>query len=120
MFLGFVTNGFVNIRFHAWQSSLLFTFLFIVHIIFSWSSFLSWVIFIGDVGLIGWLTFKAYVDGKILFSITHIISHSPQLCISTSDEYLKTYADLVVIAATLDRYEVPFFGAIASKILDDE
>ncbi|KAF2432334.1 hypothetical protein EJ08DRAFT_669416 [Tothia fuscella] len=73
------------VRFHAWQSSLLFTFLFIIHIIFSWSSFLSWMLFLGDLGLIGLLTFKAYVD-----------------------------------AATLDRFEVPFFGPLASSILDDE
>ncbi|KAI4608733.1 hypothetical protein J4E80_008938 [Alternaria sp. BMP 0032] len=73
------------VRFHAWQSSLLFAFVFVVHIIFSWSSFISWVLFIGDVAGIGWLTWRAYLD-----------------------------------AATLDRYEVPFFGSLASSILDDE
>jgi uncharacterized membrane protein len=52
------------VRFHAWQSSLLFAFLFIVHVIFSWSGFLSWVLFIGDVGLIAWLTRRAYLDGE--------------------------------------------------------
>ncbi|KAH8732449.1 hypothetical protein GQ44DRAFT_602436 [Phaeosphaeriaceae sp. PMI808] len=73
------------VRFHAWQSSLLFSFVFVIHIIFSWSSFISWLLFVGDVGLIGWLTWRAYLD-----------------------------------AATLDRYEVPFFGPLASSILDDE
>jgi len=73
------------VRFHAWQSSLLFTVLFIVHVIFSWSSILSWMIFVIDIGLIGLLTYRAYVD-----------------------------------AANLDRYEVPFFGPLASSILDDE
>ncbi|KIW08438.1 uncharacterized protein PV09_01341 [Verruconis gallopava] len=73
------------VRFHAWQSSLLFTFLFVVHIIFSWSSILSWLILCGDLCLIAMLTFRAYVD-----------------------------------ATTLDRYEVPFFGPLASSILDDE
>jgi len=73
------------VRFHAWQSSLLFTALFVLHVIFSWSSFMSWVIFIGDLGLIGYLTYRAYID-----------------------------------ADTLDRCEVPFFGALASRILDDE
>jgi len=43
------------------------------------------VIFLGDLGLIAWLAFRAYQD-----------------------------------ADTLDRYEVPFFGRIASRILDDE
>lgn len=35
------------VRFHAWQSSLLFAFVFVVHVIFSWSSFISWILFIG-------------------------------------------------------------------------
>jgi len=73
------------VRFHAWQSSILFTALFVLHLIFSWSSFFSWVIFLGDLALMGWLVVKAYRD-----------------------------------ADTLDRYEVPFVGQIASRILDDE
>ncbi|OTA84860.1 hypothetical protein M434DRAFT_400289 [Hypoxylon sp. CO27-5] len=73
------------VRFHAWQSSLLFTVIFIVHLIFSWSTFLSWVIFIADLCLMGWLALRAYRD-----------------------------------ADTLDRFEVPIFGQIASRILDDE
>lgn len=52
------------VRYHAWQSSLLFAFIFVVHVIFSWSGFISWVLFVGDVGLIGWLTWRAYQDGK--------------------------------------------------------
>ncbi|KAH7401680.1 hypothetical protein BKA66DRAFT_406201 [Pyrenochaeta sp. MPI-SDFR-AT-0127] len=73
------------VRFHAWQSSLLFAFVFVLHIIFSWSSWISWLLFVGDILGIGWLTWRAYLD-----------------------------------AATLDRYEVPFFGPLASSILDDE
>ncbi|ORY14338.1 hypothetical protein BCR34DRAFT_239017 [Clohesyomyces aquaticus] len=73
------------VRFHAWQSSLLFAFVFVVHIIFSWSSIISWLLFVGDIALIGFLTWHAYKD-----------------------------------AETLDRYEVPFFGPLASSILDDE
>ncbi|KAI1467672.1 uncharacterized protein F4812DRAFT_404795 [Daldinia caldariorum] len=72
-------------RFHAWQSSLLFTVIFIVHLLFSWSTFLSWVLFLADLGLMGWLAQRAYRD-----------------------------------ADTLDRFEVPVFGQIASRILDDE
>ncbi|KAF2133101.1 hypothetical protein P153DRAFT_363330 [Dothidotthia symphoricarpi CBS 119687] len=56
------------VRFHAWQSSLLFAFLFVVHVFFSWSGFISWVLFVGDVGLIAWLTWKAYQDGEFFFS----------------------------------------------------
>ncbi|OAA65505.1 upf0132 domain containing protein [Niveomyces insectorum RCEF 264] len=73
------------VRFHAWQASLLFTAVFVVHLVFSWSTFLSWLIFLGDLALMAWLTINAYRD-----------------------------------ADTLDRFEVPFFGPIASKIVDDE
>ncbi|KAI1480054.1 hypothetical protein K445DRAFT_317424 [Daldinia sp. EC12] len=73
------------VRFHAWQSSLLFTVVFVVHLLFSWSTFLSWVIFLADLGMMGWLALRAYRD-----------------------------------ADTLDRFEVPIFGQIASRILDDE
>lgn len=90
------------VRFHAWQSSLLFAFIFVIHIIFSWSSFISWVLFIGDIGLIGWLTWRAYLDGECCENIR-------MACATNS----RT-------AATLDRYEVPFFGPLASSILDDE
>ncbi|KAB5577702.1 hypothetical protein GE09DRAFT_1021543 [Coniochaeta sp. 2T2.1] len=73
------------VRFHAWQSSLLFTAVFVVHLLFSWSRFLTWVLFLGDLVLIGWLVLRAYRD-----------------------------------ADTLDRFELPFIGPIASRILDDE
>ncbi|ELR04715.1 hypothetical protein VC83_06909 [Pseudogymnoascus destructans] len=73
------------VRFHAWQSALLFSAMFVVHLVFAWSSFLSWVLLVGDVGMIGYLTLRAYND-----------------------------------ADTLDRCEVPFFGPLASRILDDE
>lgn len=73
------------VRFHAWQSALLFTAIFVLHLIFSWSTWLSWIIFVGDLSLIGFLTIRAYRD-----------------------------------ADTLDRCELPFFGRLASSILDDE
>ncbi len=50
-------------RFHAWQSSLTFSAIFVLHLIFSWSSILSWMIFVADLGLIGLLTLHAYQDG---------------------------------------------------------
>lgn len=53
----------VRRRFHAWQSSLLFAAVFVLHLLLSWSSFLSWVLFVGDLGLIFWLAFRAYRDG---------------------------------------------------------
>jgi uncharacterized membrane protein len=55
------------LRFHAWQSALLFSALFVIHILFSWSQVLSWLIFAGDLFLIGVLTMRAYRDGEYLF-----------------------------------------------------
>ncbi|KAG8168852.1 hypothetical protein KVR01_001601 [Diaporthe batatas] len=73
------------VRFHAWQSALLFTAVFIVHLIFSWSVFLGWLLFLCDLGLVALLTLKAYRDADML-----------------------------------DRFEVPFFGQIASRFVDEE
>ncbi|KAF3012748.1 hypothetical protein G7054_g3232 [Neopestalotiopsis clavispora] len=73
------------VRFHAWQSSLLFTAIFVLHLLFSWSTFLGWIIFLGDLALMGFMALKAYRD-----------------------------------ADTLDRYEIPIFGQLASKFVDDE
>ncbi|KAL2008061.1 hypothetical protein VTN00DRAFT_8043 [Thermoascus crustaceus] len=50
------------VRFHAWQSSMLFTAIFIIHLIFTWSSVISWLLFIGDLILIGFLAMHAYRD----------------------------------------------------------
>jgi uncharacterized membrane protein len=53
-------------RFHAWQSSLLFTAILILHLILSWSRFLSWVLFIADIALIAYLTIRTYRDADTL------------------------------------------------------
>ncbi|CAG8363613.1 unnamed protein product [Penicillium salamii] len=50
------------VRFHAWQSSMLFAALFIVHLLVCWSSFLSWTLFLVDLLLIGFLSMHAYQD----------------------------------------------------------
>ena len=55
-------------RFHAWQSSLLFAAMFVLHLILSWSSVLSWILFVIDLGLIGFLSFRAYRDGRSFIS----------------------------------------------------
>ncbi|KAH7310403.1 hypothetical protein B0I35DRAFT_72883 [Stachybotrys elegans] len=73
------------VRFHAWQSALLFTAVMTFHLVFSWSSFMSWIVFIADLALIAFLTLRAYKDAEIL-----------------------------------DHYEVPFFGRLATRFLDDE
>ncbi|KAI9803043.1 MAG: hypothetical protein M1825_002278, partial [Sarcosagium campestre] len=54
------------VRFHAWQSSLLFAVIFILHLIFAWSAFLSWALFIFDVGAIALLASRAYRDAETL------------------------------------------------------
>ncbi|KAF2398359.1 UPF0132 domain-containing protein [Trichodelitschia bisporula] len=73
------------VRFHAWQSTLVFGVLFVVHLLFSWSRLLGWLFFLFELMLAARLAWRAYTD-----------------------------------AATLDRYEVPFFGPLASSVLDDE
>nr|CAG8439504.1 9660_t:CDS:2 [Entrophospora candida] len=74
------------VRFHAWQSSLLFSIIFLLHFILIFiSTFLSWILFIIELFLIGYLGHKAYVDGE-----------------------------------SLDRYEVPIIGRIASNWVDTE
>ncbi|KAL2868309.1 DUF4870 domain-containing protein [Aspergillus lucknowensis] len=50
------------VRFHAWQSSMLFTVMFVIHLIFVWSSFFSWLFFICDIVMIGFLSQRAYRD----------------------------------------------------------
>nr|OQO32447.1 hypothetical protein B0A51_00235 [Rachicladosporium sp. CCFEE 5018] len=54
------------VRFHAWQSALVFSAMFLVHIIFSWVRWLSWVLFVGDLVLIGWLTWGAWKHAETL------------------------------------------------------
>ena len=73
------------VRYHAWQSALVFTVLFVLHIIFSFSAFLSYTLLLVDLGLIGYLSFRAYKD-----------------------------------ADTLERFELPYFGALANSFVDEE
>lgn len=54
------------VRFHAWQSALLFGFMFFVHVIFSWSRWLSWILFVGDLGMMGLLAYGAWKEGNTL------------------------------------------------------
>lgn len=98
------------VRFHAWQSSLLFTVIFIVHLIFSWSRFLSWLFFIGDLALIAFLTLKAYRDADTLDRYVEAACGYPP----------PKDTPTLPIADAADRFEVPIFGPLASRILDDE
>ena len=73
------------VRFHAFQSSMLFSAIFVLHLILSFSKVLSWMLFLVDVGLIGFLAQHAYRD-----------------------------------VDTLEHFEIPFFGRIANRFVDDE
>lgn len=74
----------------------------VVHLIFSWSSFLSWILLISDVALMVFLALHAYRDGL----------SQPQKDVSVT-------ADIDPVE-TLDYYEVPFFGHLANRFVDDE
>ncbi len=54
------------VRFHAWQSAMLFSAIFLVHIIFSWTAIVSWMLFAGDVVLILYLTLCAFRNADTL------------------------------------------------------
>ncbi|KAF3919392.1 hypothetical protein ABW21_db0206402 [Orbilia brochopaga] len=62
------------VRFHAWQSALLFTGMFVLHILFAWSGFFSWLLFFCDLALIVYLSVRAYSDADTLdrFEIPYI------------------------------------------------
>ncbi|OOO10374.1 DASH complex, subunit Duo1 [Aspergillus oryzae] len=62
VFLLLVEHKSDYVRFHAWQSSMLFTVMFILHLIFAWSSFFSWTLFLCDLAMIGFLSVRAYRD----------------------------------------------------------
>lgn len=85
VFLLLVEHKSDYVRFHAWQSSMLFTCIFILHLILSWNKVLSWILFAIDLLLIGFLAMHAYKDVE-----------------------------------QLDHYEVPVFGRLANRFVDDE
>jgi uncharacterized membrane protein len=62
VFLLLVEHKSDYVRFHAWQSSMLFTCIFILHVALSWSKVLSWMLFTIDLLLIAFLAMHAYRD----------------------------------------------------------
>lgn len=54
------------VRFHAWQSSLVFGALFLLHIVFSWTAIISWMLFAFDILLIAYLTLGAWRHAETL------------------------------------------------------
>ncbi|CAG8002818.1 unnamed protein product [Penicillium salamii] len=101
------------VRFHAWQSSMLFAALFIVHLLVCWSSFLSWTLFLVDLLLIAFLSMHAYQDGE--FPILGLALEFFVLCCR-----IGPMLTLCFPVDTLDHFEVPFFGPLANSFVDDE
>lgn len=54
------------VRFHAWQSSLLFSALFLVHIIFSWTKVVSYMLLTVDLLAILYLSYGAFRNAETL------------------------------------------------------
>lgn len=54
------------VRFHAWQSALVFSALFMVHIIFSWTAVVSYMLLACDLLLIAYLTYGAWRNAETL------------------------------------------------------
>lgn len=85
-------------RFHSWQSSLLFTFMMVFHLLISWSHFLSWLLFIVDLGLMASLAYKAFCDAEILDRYDSLapcdpLSHERSLTSSNIDTKFPFSAD---------------------------
>ena len=74
------------VRFHAWQSSLVFTAVLSCHVFFSiFSATLAGMLFAFELALIAWLAYQAFIN-----------------------------------ADNLDRYQLIYFGPIASQWVDSE
>jgi uncharacterized membrane protein len=54
------------VRFHAFQGAMLFSILFVVHIAFSWSRVLSWILLVVDLVTMAFLAGRAYRDVETL------------------------------------------------------
>ena len=54
------------VRYHAWQSALVFSALFMVHVIFSWTAIISWILFAFDLVLIAYLAYGAWRNAETL------------------------------------------------------
>jgi uncharacterized membrane protein len=54
------------VRYHAWQSALLFSAIVVLHVIFSWSSVITYMLLVCDFSLIVYLTYGAYRNAETL------------------------------------------------------
>lgn len=87
----------------------------IIHLICSGSSFLSWLLFVGDLAMIGFLSMRAYRDGRAAPPSPSSLSCRPGFAVITR-------ADIghPPTVDTLDHFEVPIFGRLANSFVDDE
>ncbi|OJD23784.1 hypothetical protein ACJ73_04862 [Blastomyces percursus] len=115
VFLLLVEHKSDYVRFHAWQSSMLFTTIFIIHMIFAWSSVISWLLFVCDIALIGFLSMRAYRDGKRERWDSH-----PNSVLLVVLSLIMTSPFAICLVDSLEHYEVPFFGRLANSFVDDE
>jgi hypothetical protein len=90
----------------------MFTIMIVLHLILHRSSVLSWVLFLADLGLMGWLTLNAYRDADTLdrYACRLFLNTAFVVHYEISKPFLTTYY----------RYEIPYIGPIASRIVDDE
>lgn len=63
------------VRFHAWQSAMVFSALFVLHLVLAWSAVLSWLLFVGDLALIGCGCWRAWRDGEGAVSLCSLAPH---------------------------------------------
>jgi hypothetical protein len=84
----------------------------IIHLLFVWSSVISWLIFICDILLIGFLSVHAYRDGKGTTDMRPS-NHS------IADAKIAD-CPIIGIVDSLEHYEVPFFGRLANSFVDNE
>lgn len=77
----------------------------VVYLLFSWSTFFSWLIFLGNIALMAILTLRAYRDAESLDR------YDPWLNLNIHEIRKLTQAP---------RFEMPFFGGLATRFLDDE
>lgn len=89
----------------------------IIHLLFCWSSFLSWTLFIIDIVLIGFLSMHAYQDGESSRGFSTGPANTAELFVGRKNRPILITLSLV---DTLDHFEVPFFGHLANSFVDDE
>lgn len=77
----------------------------ILHLLISWSRFLNWLLFIADLGLMAFLAYKAFCDAEIL---------------DRYDNHRHKNQASGYLISSKPRYEIPFFGRLASRIVDEE